>query len=596
MESRHVRAAWLSALYLALSVFFCLPLFTKPDGLGGNDWDQHLFYYGAVLKNVVEYAQPPFWNPWYCGGNVLWQNPQVALLSPVYPLTALMSLQLAMKVNIVLHYWIGFAGMHLLLTRIIGLRFLPVVVYLATLVTAAGAPAIHLAVGHSVFLPGFYLPLLVFFLMRAFRTGAIKDAALAGAILALMVFNGGVHILPMAFAATGTFALAAAVLARQWRPLVITLLFVVAGLAFSAPKLLPVSLFVTGDRFWDTRNPTDHPDRMTLDLLRHTYLDPDQGLRSKFDHQRHGWHEYGNYIGPFSALVLLVSMAWILLAPGRLARRSFSEGGWFGLSLAVTTLVLFALSLGEFGSVAPATLAAHLPLFSSFRIPSRYTIPFLLFAAMTAGWSVASATPIAIFAGRYVRAAVAIVCILASAHLIGANRRLFTNVFGQEPFDTTFHWMSGPPAIVTDWESSPYKPGAPMLRALTEDRAFFYCYESLQLVRTAAGDGGPVIPDDKSHIVSTTFTPNRIEFKVLGGAEPSRLSLNQNWSPGWTSTAGTVLEPGEAMPAVMLAPGQTGTFVFEFFPPGLVAGTAICALAVAAFGLLWRRRLGGATS
>src|SRR5687768_13747541 len=57
-------------LYALLALFFCWPLFEQPLGLGANDWDQHLFYYGAVLKNIVEYGQAPFWNPWYCGGNV----------------------------------------------------------------------------------------------------------------------------------------------------------------------------------------------------------------------------------------------------------------------------------------------------------------------------------------------------------------------------------------------------------------------------------------------------------------------------------------------------------------------------------------------
>ena len=173
MFPRRLRPAALCAIYGLISVIVCLPLFEQPDALGANDWDQHLFYYGSVLKSVVEYGQLPFWNPWYCGGNVLWQNPQIAILSPVYPLTAVMSLQLAMKVNIVLHYWIGFVGMHLLLTRVIGLTFLPAVIYLATLVTASGAPAIHLRAGHSVFLPGFYLPLQLLF-FRAFpdRRGA----------------------------------------------------------------------------------------------------------------------------------------------------------------------------------------------------------------------------------------------------------------------------------------------------------------------------------------------------------------------------------------------------------------------------------------
>ena len=88
--------------YGVLSAVFCAPLFRMPQATGVLDWDQHLFYYGAVLKNVVEYAAPPFWNPWYCGGNVLWQNPQIALLSPVYPLALAVSIPLAMKINIVL--------------------------------------------------------------------------------------------------------------------------------------------------------------------------------------------------------------------------------------------------------------------------------------------------------------------------------------------------------------------------------------------------------------------------------------------------------------------------------------------------------------
>ena len=52
------------ALYGAASYAFCSPLFDQPTALGAYDWDQHLFYYGAVLKNVVEYGQLPFWNPW----------------------------------------------------------------------------------------------------------------------------------------------------------------------------------------------------------------------------------------------------------------------------------------------------------------------------------------------------------------------------------------------------------------------------------------------------------------------------------------------------------------------------------------------------
>ena len=567
-------------MYGAISVVFCLPLFERPMGLGGNDWDQHLFYYAAVLKDIVEYGQAPFWNPWYCGGNVLWQNPQVGLLSPVYPLALIMPLQAAMKVNIVLHYWIGFVGMHVLLTRSIGLTFLPTVIYLSTLVTAAGAPAIHLAVGHSVFLPGFYLPVQIHFLFRALQGGAIRYALMASALLALMVFNGGVHILPLAFASIGIFALLSAIGTRQWRPLVITLVFVAAGLAYAAPKLLPVSLFVTGERFWDTRNPTEHPDRMTLEMVARTYLDPTQGLRLTLDQQRHGWHEYGNYIGVFSAVLIVGGLLVALWGRGQ-------TEAWFGRSLALTAIVLFLLSLGEFATWAPASLATHLPLFSSFRIPSRYSIAFLLFAAMALAWT------FRVFAletrGWPIRWAVAIVCLAAAMQIVSVNRGLLKGVFLGEPFDTTFHWMRGPHEVTTDTQTSAYGRGSPMLRSVMNDRPFFYCYESLQLFRTATDAKDMVFTDGKSQLVDTRFTPNQLDFSVMGGAEASRVFLNYNWGPGWSSTAGALdASSREVMASVLLAPGQTGRFSFSFTPPGLGAGTAVFVVALVLSAWLWR--------
>ena len=164
MEQFSRRALGVSALYGLLSILFCLPLFARPFGLGVADWDRHLFYYGEVLKTVVEYRQAPFWSPWHCGGNVMWQQPSVPLLSPVYLLVAIMPLALAVKVNIVLHYWIGLLGMHWLLTRAVRLTFLPLVVYAASIFTLSGSLALHLAAGDSDFLPAFYLPWLLYFL------------------------------------------------------------------------------------------------------------------------------------------------------------------------------------------------------------------------------------------------------------------------------------------------------------------------------------------------------------------------------------------------------------------------------------------------
>jgi hypothetical protein len=575
------RAAF--ALYAVLATFFCWPLFEQPLGLGVNDWDQHLFYYGVVLKNVVEYGQMPFWNPWYCGGNVMWQNPQIAILSPVYPLSLLMPLQLAMKINIVLHHWIGFIGMHLLMTRVFGITFWPAVIYLATLVTASSATAIHLRAGHSVFLPGLYLPLQLYFFFRAFQTGQWKFVYLSAITMALMVWNGGTHILPMSVAALGAFAVFAAVGRRDWRPLAVVAVFGVAAMVYSAPKLLPVTEFVNGAQFWDTRNPIEKPDRVTLAVLKQTYLVPTQDVGSRLPMQRHGWHEYGNYIGLGSAIVLSLALLWVLV------RRS-PANHWFGVSLAVTTVVLFLLSLGEFNRFAPAMLVQQLPLFSSFRIPSRYTIPMLQFAALTLAFGFQAIVVRYGFSSR-ARLAVGVLAIVASAHLLVVNQWNFRNVFREPPFDTRFHWMAGPREIATDAESNAYVPGSPMFRALMENRAFFHCYESLQLLRAATPELPRLFVEGPARITDIEFTPNRVTFNVFGGPEPARLVMNTNWAPGWTSTMGPVEPGGKGKPpAVTIAPGQTGRYELAFVPSGWWIGLGVLIVGAVASALTWRRR------
>ena len=65
---------------------------------------------------------------------------------------------------------------------------------------------------------------------------------------------------------------------------------------------------MTGDRFFDTRGDMDVTDRMSAQMMLHAYVDRYQQIAPRFDEQRHGWHEYGNYTGALFALLFGASL------------------------------------------------------------------------------------------------------------------------------------------------------------------------------------------------------------------------------------------------------------------------------------------------
>ena len=254
--------------------------------------------------------------------------------------------------------------------------------------------------------------------------------------------------------------------------------------------MLPVTRFVASPQFWDTRLPTERPDRMSVEMLLHTYLDEYQNRSLKFEWQRYGWYEYGNYIGSFGAVLIGASIAWALLF-----RRA--PDWWMGASLALTSLLLLAFSAGEFSPYAPATLATHLPLFSRFRIPSRYTIAFVLFAATTVGWVARAIAADGPFTAR-ARGLATIVCILASLQVVVRNRSHLEDVFTRPAPAGGLRFLRGPDTLVNDPSRNPYSANSPMLTSLLGGRSFYLCYESLQLRHTADPDNPLVFGDERS--------------------------------------------------------------------------------------------------
>jgi hypothetical protein len=571
--------------YLALSLYFTWPLLASGARLGISDWDPILFQHASVIKSVYEYGGMPFWNPWFCGGDVLWQNPQAPLLTPTYLFALAMPLAMAMKLNVLVHYLAGFAGMHQLLRRSFRLSYAPAVIFLAATFTLAGGAAFHLIVGHATFLPYFYLPWMLFFFLAAIETGGLRHAVGAAATIALGICAGGTHVVFMGALGLGVFALTLSACRRDWRPLALLATTGVLAALFAAPKLLPLLRFVTTPGLVDIRAFVPEPDRVTLAMLQHLFTDAHQYPRLRFPGQLYGWQEYANYLGPLGPLVIVASFAWILI--DRPLRRSDA----IGISLAITALVLFVLMLGEFGTYAPYNLLRRLPLMSQFRLPSRYTLVLTLFGVAL----VASA-----FAGvaadrppnRRLHRFAGVVLILAACDLAYWNRIHFAGSFTLPPLATSFALLAHPSAPAIDAQTDAFVGDSPMLRAMMQrNEAVLRCNEPLQLPGAVRADKPIIFAEGTARVSEIEFRPNRIRFAVVA-RDADRVFRNQRHMNGWQTSVGALeIDPASKLAFVRVSPGTATRVELSFSPPGLVSGLILLLIGLAASSALWRRTL-----
>ncbi len=572
-------------VYVVLSLVFCWPFFVQPMANGLGDWDQHTFYYASVLRSAAA-GQLPFWNPWYCGGNVLWQNPQVSLVSPMYLLALVMPLALAMKINVVAHYVVGCLGMHLLLRRVIGVTSPIIVVTLVALSAFSGGIALHLAAGHSNYLSVLWLPALVYCFFRA-AAGSRRSVVLGGAIIGFAVLNAAPHLVPLAAVLLGSLGAVALVTTRSLKPLAVAALIVAAGCAFAAPKLVPAAAFARGSAFED-RRPVKHPDSMSVEMFRRALWDEFQKKTIKVTPgvQLYAWHEYGNYMGWFGAGLALAAAAWILFFRWR-------SGDWREVAAAASLVIMLLLAMGEFGSYAPASLLQRLPLFSSFRIPSRHILLAPLLGAACLAFVVRAFQDLPW--SRDARRLVAIVCVLSVWQLVAVNRENLRHIFVLPPSAVEARALGEAAPIVAEHEPpdvtwSRLGENSMMLRSMAAGVSQLNCYEPL-LARRIAQPGPAVIRAEAGVSLSDPmFSPNRVSAHAVVSGAAARVVLNQNFEDGWSSNAGIVeRDPASGLPSVVLPAGYDGVVTFSFAPSGLMLGLGICALAIVLSIFIWRR-------
>jgi hypothetical protein len=572
-----VGAVFVSALYVLLT-----PFFHAMSMFGFHDWDSHTAYRYVTVLSLKGYFEPPWWHPWLCGGFPGWAYVEGAtnFVSPYLPFYLLLPIQAAERFEVLGEAIVGLVSTYLLAGRFT--RSAAVRAFVAVAYAINGRWALQAAVGHTWHLQYGWLPLALFFFDVSLDQGKRHFAVYSGAVLAVIVYEGGIYPLPHTALALVLYATMIAAARRTVRPFFTLAVASLSGVGFAAPKLFPmIDLMMRYPRKIDSTEAIDLGALVTM----LTERDQSYSHPPPISVPRWGWHEYGIYVGGWVVAAMLIGL---VSAPR--AR---------GLALKVSGLAFLLLGMGAFHKHAPWTLLHELPIFSSQHVPTRFLLPAVLMLMLSFAASFGGAFDHVIERHRWIDLLLLVPIFLVAQDIAQVGRKTMEHVFFMDLRPASpgeFHQESGPPYDYTpgDWT------GATMA-SMTNNLGIVGCYGVPDsLVRGAIPRGKPgyrgeaylVDGADGGSAAITKWTPNTATVKYQNAGPGALLVYNMNYDPSWRANGKAAIEYDAVVATAV--PRGSGEVKFSYYPRALNGGLTVFALtAFVAFGaprIIARRR------
>ncbi|MBX7086970.1 MAG: hypothetical protein K1X70_11095 [Leptospirales bacterium] len=515
----------------------------RDDSLGGNDWDLNFFYTESSALPVRDFAQIPFWNPFYKGGMPLFENPQARTFTPAVFLAPVMGPVRALKFSVFIYFLLGAAGSFYLFRFALSIRSLALVIPVV-MVPFCGYVPQHVFAGHANFVSILMLPWCLGAMILFQNTGRFRHVAVFSLSAATMVWDGHIYgFLQLLVFVTIVFSTMAVV---QKKPEIFLNAFIllVAACALSAVRLLPeIVYFLKYGAYF-------RPDHVSLTLsnVLHTFVASSQDplLARNWENQEHAWWEYGNYIGLLPFLLLLCALPFL--------RKS--EVPW------LVALVLFILlMMGDFHVLSPAHLLSQIPGFSNMRCSGRWGFPVVISLAVLLSICLHRALEKASeYTGMGAIASVLVICFsLYFCYDIRKNRK---------PISQTFVSGKSASSLVSRIERSLITvPSLPTYGANSAQFAgilnFFSVRDGYDMLNSntsmpAKGEAfyrGEYYLEHGSEVKPQLWTPNRIDFEIES-EKGDQLVINQNYYSDWRATDGFEAKSHNGIISVLLHAGK----------------------------------------
>lgn len=546
---------------LRLMVFCLISLAASWTALGQaggmNDFrDSHLLhtYEEMAARTVLDYGELPLWAPWACGGLYALGDPQTRFASPTFLLSLVFGPRRAEPLVLFLFLVLGMEGIFRYARLKAGTALGAFVA--APLFALNGFYAVSWGLGWLNFLGYELVPWSLLGTQLVFRRRLAGIAILAGAF-ALMLGFGGTYPVPMTAVFVSLEAVGGLWAQRTWR-----------HRAELAGWLGAAALFILGTsafRLWpviDTlqsalRVMAGQPGHPPVNVATQLLLSATQG----------------------GGIFYLAPPILLLVAASFFSRRALLPWVAAFLSAWLSTGYYFRLSLFE-------GLRA-LPLFSTLRYPERFIVYLAFFLA------VLGAIGFGVVWRRVRRSRLAAwgAVVMCGAALVGTGMAV-----------RSFDVATQPVSILAE----PERVDQPFAQARGNRWSHGY-FLALNRGSIACGEAYPVpmstllrgdlaqeeyLEDPSAgHVRRISWSPNRLELEVRA-TRPVELLVNQNWHPGWKSSAGEVVSH-EGLLGVRLPPGEHRVSL-RFLPRSTFGGALVSVLAWGSLGFVgwWARRRG----
>lgn len=510
------RRAWFVLAAIAAAAAFWYPALRHWSATGFGDWQQFLHQWEAARIAMVRYGEVPLWNPYHCGGTLLFGDPQAQGFSPLFFLFMPFGSAAGLKLFMIAHSAAGFGGMYVFARKHVNLDALSAACA-SFLWAGSGFFAWHGSGGHPAFMPFYFAPLI----LLAWRAAQVewKNTVWVAALMALVIFEGGVYPFPyfVLLLAFDTLVITRSRV-QFWQTLktgtlavVLTTLLAGFRLAGILTTIRDYPRFTHGS---DSLRIIEVVEMLILPTLEHPRLGSHEYV----------WAEYGSYIGVLGFALCMLGLVVSL------RRHRWVVAG---------SLVFLGFVLGHVSIWHPWPLVHRLPIYSSLRVPSRFMVLFLFFFALLGGLGLQSIRRKITELRRPTQRALALVpaalVALIIVQVMHGHRYVLDRWRGTE--------MAGPEEE-TEYHITPLGDYGDHASFPIRNVSTRGCYTGVTAYVAASGlwEGRePQVRVAGGELLGYRRTSQTMTARVrLEEEAESVVIFNQTWAPGWITNLGTV--------------------------------------------------------